>query len=396
MIRAMPPSALRTFSPLSLNPNQPLPLSPSKRITLPIFLVCGKSLPPSFNTELGATPVCLSAVSPSGSNEVSGLFKNSEISDPLKNGDLSGALQVMEGLVDRGECIDDHLVSLLQACRGSDMAHVGRTVHESIQRLYRKRGVPTRIYEELLAVYVDSGRLVFAAQVFEEMSERTVETWNNLMSGLVDCGKCDDALQLWRRMKRDGNHPDARTLMCVLNACRMLKLVEEGRMHFRSMCEDYGIVPMAEHYASLAELMDSCRKVDESKKLAVNTDRKQRRRSTSSNLKKRETYDKLREVNEEVKEAGYVPDTRFVVHDVERKAKEKALLHHSERLAIAYGLISTPAGRTLRIMKNLRICGDCHNWVKILTKIEDREIIVRDNKRFHHFKGGSCSCGDYW
>jgi hypothetical protein len=31
-----------------------------------------------------------------------------------------------------------------------------------------------------------------------------------------------------------------------------------------------------------------------------------------------------------------------------------------------------------------------------MSKIVGRELIVRDNKRFHHFKDGKCSCGDYW
>ncbi|CAD6214729.1 unnamed protein product [Miscanthus lutarioriparius] len=68
----------------------------------------------------------------------------------------------------------------------------------------------------------------------------------------------------------------------------------------------------------------------------------------------------------------------------------------SERLAIAFGLVSTPPGTPLRVMKNLRICGDCHNAVKLIAKVTGREIVVRDNKRFHHFKDGACSCGDYW
>ncbi|KAE8645866.1 hypothetical protein Csa_017177 [Cucumis sativus] len=97
-----------------------------------------------------------------------------------------------------------------------------------------------------------------------------------------------------------------------------------------------------------------------------------------------------------MKEQGYVPDTRYVLHDIDQEAKEQALLYHSERLAIAYGLISTPARTPLRIIKNLRICGDCHNAIKIMSRIVGRELIVRDNKRFHHFKDGKCSCGDYW
>ncbi|KFK36140.1 hypothetical protein AALP_AA4G082500 [Arabis alpina] len=105
---------------------------------------------------------------------------------------------------------------------------------------------------------------------------------------------------------------------------------------------------------------------------------------------------KLKSLGKEVREAGYVAETKYVLHDIDEEAKERALMHHSERLAIAFGLINTPPGTTITVMKNLRICGDCHNFIKILSSIEDREIIVRDNKRFHHFRNGSCSCGDYW
>ena len=111
---------------------------------------------------------------------------------------------------------------------------------------------------------------------------------------------------------------------------------------------------------------------------------------------KGDVYEKLKGLNGQMREAGYVPDTRYVLHDIDQEAKEQALMYHSERLAIAYGLISTPARTTLRIIKNLRICGDCHNAIKIMSRIVGRELIVRDNKRFHHFKDGKCSCGDYW
>jgi hypothetical protein len=62
-----------------------------------------------------------------------------------------------------------------------------------------------------------------------------------------------------------------------------------------------------------------------------------------------------------MKEAGYVPDTNFVLHDVEEEVKEHMLYSHSEKLAIAFGLINTSPGTPIRITKNLRVCGDCHN-----------------------------------
>eukprot|EP01018_Ginkgo_biloba_P040139 Gb_11688 [translate_table: standard] len=98
----------------------------------------------------------------------------------------------------------------------------------------------------------------------------------------------------------------------------------------------------------------------------------------------------------QMKESGYVPNTNFVLHDVEVEVKEHMLCNHSEKQAIAFGLINTSPGTPIRIMKNLRACGDCHSAAKLISKIVRREIIVRDANRFHHFKDGFCSCGDYW
>ncbi|XP_021722079.1 pentatricopeptide repeat-containing protein At2g27610-like [Chenopodium quinoa] len=107
-------------------------------------------------------------------------------------------------------------------------------------------------------------------------------------------------------------------------------------------------------------------------------------------------YAKLEELSTRLKDAGYSPDTTYVLHDVEDEHKETILSKHSERLAIAFGLIATPPGTPIQIVKNLRVCGDCHAVIKLISKIEGREITVRDSNRFHHFKGGLCSCGDFW
>ncbi|XP_062103294.1 pentatricopeptide repeat-containing protein At2g25580-like [Humulus lupulus] len=80
-------------------------------------------------------------------------------------------------------------------------------------------------------------------------------------------------------------------------------------------------------------------------------------------------YAKLRGLREQMKEAGYIPETRFVLHDIDQESKEDALLAHSERLAVAYGLLSSSARSPIRVIKNLRVCGDCHNALKIISKI---------------------------
>ncbi|KAG6737893.1 hypothetical protein POTOM_059424 [Populus tomentosa] len=68
----------------------------------------------------------------------------------------------------------------------------------------------------------------------------------------------------------------------------------------------------------------------------------------------------------------------------------------NERLAIAFGQVSTVEGSTITIMKNLRVCGDYHSVIKLLSKIVGCKIVVRDFGRFHHFKNDICSCSDYW
>jgi pentatricopeptide repeat protein len=110
----------------------------------------------------------------------------------------------------------------------------------------------------------------------------------------------------------------------------------------------------------------------------------------------KEIYAKLKTLNEQMEAAGYVPDTKFVLHDVQEEQKGALLCFHSEKLAVAFGLISTPMETTIRIMKNLRMCGDCHTAIKFISKVVKREIVVRDTNRFHHFKDGVCSCRDYW
>nr|GMD67775.1 putative pentatricopeptide repeat-containing protein At3g23330 [Ipomoea batatas] len=104
----------------------------------------------------------------------------------------------------------------------------------------------------------------------------------------------------------------------------------------------------------------------------------------------------LQDILERLKLEGYVPETSEALHDVDEEQKHDLFFAHSERLAIAFAIINTPAGTTIRVTKNLRVCVDCHTATKFISKIMGREIIVRDNNRYHHFKDGVCSCGDYW
>ncbi|KAM0868845.1 hypothetical protein ACQ4PT_041056 [Festuca glaucescens] len=104
----------------------------------------------------------------------------------------------------------------------------------------------------------------------------------------------------------------------------------------------------------------------------------------------------LLELVAKLKHAGYVPILSSIVYDVSDGEKERLLMGHSEKLALLFGLLTLGSRCTIRIVKNLRICEDCHLFMRLVSRVEDVEIIVRDNMRFHHFKDGECSCGGFW
>ncbi|CAN4083643.1 unnamed protein product [Withania somnifera] len=97
-----------------------------------------------------------------------------------------------------------------------------------------------------------------------------------------------------------------------------------------------------------------------------------------------------------IQEEGYVPDLKSVYQDMAEDLKKDILYHHSEKLAIAFGLMRTKPGTIIRVTKNLRACDDCHSSCKYISKVFGRTLVIKDKNRFHVFHGGNCSCGDNW
>ena len=111
-------------------------------------------------------------------------------------------------------------------------------------------------------------------------------------------------------------------------------------------------------------------------------------------------FSKLEKLVRRLKDFGYVPQISLALHDIEDEHKEEQLYYHSEKLALVFALMNLGnrcySGNIIKIMKNIRICVDCHNFMKLVSELVDMEIVVRDSNRFHHFKAKVCSCNDYW
>ncbi|XP_068654459.1 pentatricopeptide repeat-containing protein At2g15690, mitochondrial-like [Aristolochia californica] len=332
------------------------------------------------------------------------------------------------------------LFSLLNACDGSGFVEEVKRIQDFVFRSPFRADV--QINNELIQAYSRCGGMVLARQLFDRMPDRNLDSWHLMIDGYATNALGDDGLQLFQQMRKLGLPLNGATFTAVLSTCASAEAVEEGFIYFDSMEKEYGIVPQVEHYLGMIDVLGKSGHVTEAEefiekllfeptpaiweslmnfaRIHGDLDLEVRAEELLVSSDPSKTVSKIpapppkiqlrinmlegkNKVNEyrappvkPKKEAGYVPDTRYVLHDIDQEAKEQALLYHSERLAIAYGLISTPARMPLRIIKNLRICGDCHNAIKIMSRIVGRELIVRDNKRFHHFKDGKCSCNDYW
>lgn len=198
----------------------------------------------------------------------------------------------------------------------------------------------------------------------------------------------------------------------LLNACRMHKNVELGELASRKLVEletkNHGAyVLMSNIYADFKnwDRVSNVRHIMKAKGvkklpgcsvIEVDGEVHEFLVGDKSHPRYKDIEIMLSEISRRLKLAGYIANTNPVLFDIEEEEKESALCKHSEKVAIAFGLISLREGVPIRIVKNLRVCWDCHEVTKMISKLFNREIIVRDRNRFHHFEEGNCSCNGYW
>ncbi|KAL2468178.1 Pentatricopeptide repeat-containing protein [Forsythia ovata] len=288
------------------------------------------------------------------------------------------AIMCFDQLVERG-MKPDHVTftHLLSACSHSGLAKEGK-----------------RYFEIMYSVYGVEPRLGHYSCMVD-------------LLGRSACLK--DAYELIKRMPMEPNHG---VWGALLNACRICNNVELGkevaeRLFALDPSDRRNYVMLSSIYAAAGHWKEASkvralmkeRDVARTPGCSLIEHRNKIHRFVVGDRSHPETiriYLKLEELVRKIQNIGYEPKTEFVLHDVDEDVKEDMIKEHSEKLALAFGLLVTEEGLPLVITKNIRICGDCHNMAKFVSLTEGRVIIIRDVKRFHHFADGLCSCGDYW
>eukprot|EP01018_Ginkgo_biloba_P013032 Gb_17734 [translate_table: standard] len=337
-------------------------------------------------------------------------------------------------------CVENALVTMYSECGSIEDAHI----------VFKKKSERDVVsWNVMISAYAQHGLGKEVLQMFEEMCQSGTKPDNitliAILSACSHVGLVDEGCRYFDTMNEHyGITPRMEHYACMVDMLGRAGLLNEAEEVISKMpfepdafiwrtllgcCAIYGNIELGKHaaecifeleprdasaYVLLSNLYAAAGRWDDREKVRKMMEERGLKKVTGrswievknrvhtfiardrSHPKVDEIYAKLEELAGQMKEAGYVPNTNFVLHDLEEKQKEHLLNYHSEKLAIAFGLISTAPGIPIRVVKNLRVCGDCHTATKFISAIVRREIVVRDSNRFHHFKNGLCSCGDYW
>ncbi|XP_065868761.1 putative pentatricopeptide repeat-containing protein At3g49142 [Euphorbia lathyris] len=274
--------------------------------------------------------------------------------------------------------------------------------------------VPDSIaFVSLLAACSHAGLLDKGKYFFNLMSTYGISPKVEHFACMVDllgrAGKIEEAYDLIKQMPME---PSERVWGALLSACRVYSNMNIGLLaadrvfqldpeqsgYYVLLSNIYAKAGKWEDVAAVRSIMlrQGLKKMPGISNVELNNNVHTFLACDRSHPQMKEIYEELDVLVGKMKEFGYMPETDSALHDVEEEDKECHLAVHSEKLAIAFAIINTRPGTPIRVTKNLRVCGDCHVAAKLISRIVEREIIIRDTHRFHHFSNGACSCGDYW
>lgn len=304
---------------------------------------------------------------------------NSMLSGYAQQGDKTSVVELFQLMESRGFSPDEY--SFLAVLTALSNAGLGSECERWVERMRVMYGLEPGLehYTCLIGAYGRAGRLEEAEMIAIEMPfEPDAAVWRALLSCSAIHGVPDMALKMSKRLLELDSYDDSAYVIAanVLSSSGRWDEVGETRkeMRYRGVKKEGGkswIEVKGNVHVFLA--------------------------GDKNHIKADEIYAKLDELMEECEKLGYVPVWNEMVQKVEEGEKKHALWHHSEKLALAFGLVSgTPPGKAIRIVKNLRICRDCHESFKYISRVVEREIIVRDVNRYHRILNGSCTCGDLW
>ncbi|KAL4191924.1 hypothetical protein AMTRI_Chr06g191430 [Amborella trichopoda] len=186
---------------------------------------------------------------------------NSILSGFEQNGWFEEAIGFFLQMREAGEKPDRHTFScILSVCAAMAALVQGKQLHQQIVKTLIS-DIP--IGNSLITMYARCGDMGDAMKVFNAMTHRDVVSWNALMWGYAHHGHANEAILLFKEMKKSKVSPTHITFISVLSACNHGGLVDEACEFFDSMIREHGIDPMVEHFASMVDILSRHGKLEE-------------------------------------------------------------------------------------------------------------------------------------
>ncbi|KAF3794325.1 Pentatricopeptide repeat-containing protein [Nymphaea thermarum] len=215
---------------------------------------------------------------------------------------------------------------------------------------------------------VDEGMHFFNLMSTEYQITPKIEHYGCVVDLLSRAGRLDEAVDLIDSMPIA---PNVIIWGAVLGGCRIHKDIHRGQWVVQKILEldsehSGSYVYLANVYASVGRLDDAarCRLMMKEKRVVktpgcswieIDNTVYEFLMGDRSHPESEKIYSMVAELRVKLKLAGYTPNTDLVTHSIDEEEKENALSTHSEKLAIAFALVSTSEGTPIRIVKNLRM-----------------------------------------
>ncbi|CAM4799899.1 unnamed protein product [Rotaria magnacalcarata] len=254
----------------------------------------------------------------------------------------------------------DHIshICVLNACSHAGLLHEARTIFNEIS--LKTESIITTMVDCLsrLFMFDEAQKLI---EDYEKTNTPSIVMYMSLLSGARNSRNSNLSEKIYKRMKT--LFPNAREglvsgIVLLSNIYSSLGKYEEAK-HFRSnQIEELGV--KVKVGLSWTEIKGHI----------------QLKAHDHSHPQSTEIYAKIDRLKSKAIENGFIFDSSWMTRS----------LNENETIE-----------SVLCVVKNLRVCGHCHEFTKVIAKIEQCDIVVRDANRIHHFyPNGQCSCQDHF
>lgn len=183
-----------------------------------------------------------------------------------KNGQPNLALDLFNQFKETGiEPDEKFILAIISTCSQLGVLDTAKgIISEYVQDIHLSS---MQLVTSLIDMHAKCGSVDEALQLFNKASTKDLVCYSTMIAALANHGRGRDAINLFYDMLQSDIKPDGVVFIGVLSACTHGGLINEGKVFFKMMVEDFGIKPSERHYACLVDLLSRAGYLEEAYEL---------------------------------------------------------------------------------------------------------------------------------